>query len=160
VNCARIITYMRARAVACALMVSALLAAAALPAVSATSTTVVTVDVPSATSIVNQCVAPPARQLGLVAPGTNATTATGTDVCRIEFSSSNDSSTLRIGQADATGSAMTGAPMTAAQGTFGNWYSAIAAGASANAWVADSGSSRSLDGGLTWGSGGGFTDGG
>lgn len=128
---------------------------AAPPARTASSSTVITADVPSATSISNQCTAEPARSLGVVQPGSAATTATGAGVCRVDFSSSNDTSTLRIGQADASATAMAGAPVMSEQGTSHADGFAIAAGSANVAYLGGgSGYRRSTDGGDTWSSAG------
>jgi len=67
---------------------------------------VITVIIPSATTLTNSCTADSARSFGTVQPASVATTVTGAGVCRIDFSSSNDTSMLRIGQTDGTGTAM------------------------------------------------------
>jgi photosystem II stability/assembly factor-like uncharacterized protein len=96
--------------------------AAAVGAGAATSTTVVTVQVPSAVSLTNNCTNPAGYRFGVVQVNTPATTATGAGVCSFQFSSSNDSSMLRIGQKDGGlgGNAM-GLPPVSAIYTGGNF---------------------------------------
>jgi hypothetical protein len=87
---------------ACALACG--LAVASAPA--ATSSTVVSATVPSATFLANPtCLGAPtgATEFGVVLPGTTA--VTGTD-CTITFGSSNDTASLRAYQYDRAGSAM------------------------------------------------------
>ncbi|MCW2922568.1 MAG: hypothetical protein JWL76_2442 [Thermoleophilia bacterium] len=92
--------------------VIALLACACWVAASASgasSALVVSMDVPSATSLTNNCTATPATRFGSVLPGTEATTATGAGACSVTFGSSNDSSALRLGVRDGAANAMTSA---------------------------------------------------
>lgn len=63
-------------------------------------------DVPSAISLTDACTGPSAWNFGVVQPGTTALTDTGAGVCRMQFSSSNDSAQLRIAQRDGTSTAM------------------------------------------------------
>ena len=72
----------------------------------ATSSTVVTADIPSATVLDNDCTTEQATSLGVVQPGTYSRTATAGNVCRIGFRSSNDSARLNIRQSDGAGTAM------------------------------------------------------
>lgn len=72
----------------------------------ASSPVVVTMTVPSATTLTNQCTQSAAWNFGSVLPGTPATTAVGSGVCRVRFSSSNDTSALRMYQADRENTAM------------------------------------------------------
>ena len=67
-----------------------------------------TATVPSAISLTNSCHDRAAWSFGAILPGSATTTATGANVCRFTWSSSNDSSMLRIHQADRTGAAMVG----------------------------------------------------
>ncbi len=72
----------------------------------ASSGTVITADIPSASTIVNGCTAALATQFGSVLPDSGARTATGPGVCRITFGASNATSQLRISQKDGTGTAL------------------------------------------------------
>ncbi len=76
------------------------------------ASTVVGATVPSAITLGNQCHAKVAWSLGQVLPGSATTTATGANVCRFTWASTNDSSMLRIHQADRTGDAMQGQSST------------------------------------------------
>lgn len=94
---------MRALACAAALLT---LAGATVAASGATSTVVVTMDVPSATTLVTTGCAPGdagVTDFGTVQPG--AVVATSDD-CAVTFGSSNDSASLRLAQSDGTGTAM------------------------------------------------------
>ncbi|MCW2926458.1 MAG: hypothetical protein JWM86_426 [Thermoleophilia bacterium] len=91
-------------AVACAL--------AAMPAghvSAASSSVVVSMDVPSATTLTPSCSATTATSFGVVQPGTPATTATGAGACSVSWTSSNDGTSLRMMQSDRTGVAMAAA---------------------------------------------------
>ncbi|MBC7645347.1 MAG: hypothetical protein H7123_09475 [Thermoleophilia bacterium] len=73
----------------------------------ATSSVTVTANILSASSLTNFCTAAPATVFGAVSPGVNSMTATApASACRIDFGSSNNSSMLRISQADGAGRAM------------------------------------------------------
>ena len=72
----------------------------------ASSSTVVSMEVPSAISLTDGCTGSPAWNFGTVQPGSTALTSTGAGICRLQFSSSNDSAQLRIAQRDGTGTAM------------------------------------------------------
>ena len=90
---------------ACA-CVAALAAVASVPASgpAATGSTVVTVEVPSATTLVPSCATgSTATTFGTVLPGTN--TVTDAD-CQVQFGSSNDTSMLMVHQTDRSGRAM------------------------------------------------------
>lgn len=89
-----------------ALLVMLCAAAAVSSAAGATGSVTVSMQVPSATSITNSCTQEAAWSLGTILPGSGATTAVGGDVCRIGFSSSNDTASLRAVQADRTGAAL------------------------------------------------------
>ncbi len=87
-----------------------LLACASWVAASATgasSNVVVTMDVPSVTTITNNCTATTATRFGSVLPGTEATTATGAGACAVTFGSSNDTAALRLAMRDGAANAMT-----------------------------------------------------
>ncbi len=70
----------------------------------ATSNTVVSMSVPSATSLdVSTCTgSPTALSFGVILPGTSGTTSD----CTIQFGSSNDTSALRLSQVDGRGPAL------------------------------------------------------
>lgn len=72
----------------------------------ASTSTVVSMDVPSAITLTNSCTTASARSIGVVLPGGLGTTETGVGACRVAFGSSNDSSRLSIRQSDAVGTAM------------------------------------------------------
>ena len=81
---------------------------AAMPSGAATSGTVVGASVPSAVALGSSCHDRAAWSFGNLMPGSAVRTATGANVCRYTWSSSNSSSMLRIHQADRTGAAMVG----------------------------------------------------
>ncbi|MCW2921856.1 MAG: hypothetical protein JWL76_1730 [Thermoleophilia bacterium] len=72
----------------------------------ASSSLVITLDVPSAVEIVNNCSAPSATNLGTILPDTRATTATGSGACAVTWGATNDGTTLRMYQSDRTGVAL------------------------------------------------------
>ncbi|MCW2921340.1 MAG: hypothetical protein JWL76_1214 [Thermoleophilia bacterium] len=72
----------------------------------ASSSVVVTMDVPSAIQLTNGCTSTSATSFGTVLPGTGATTDTGAGRCIVSWGASNDSSMLRISQRDGVGTAM------------------------------------------------------
>ncbi|MCB0878072.1 MAG: hypothetical protein KDC46_03730 [Thermoleophilia bacterium] len=134
------------------------------PVVGATSSTVVTMEVPSATTFVDGCQAVAAVSLGIVQPDTPATTATGAQVCRFTFGSSNDTAMLRLSQYDSSGTAMVDDEP--------NWATtvsdsepqrglSIVPGLSSRAFIVNGwGGSRSTsDSGATWPGGGGMGSG-
>lgn len=82
------------------------LAALATSSFGASSSVVVTMDVPSAIQMTNGCSSTSATSLGTVLPGTGATTDTGAGRCIVSWGASNDSSMLRISQRDGVGTAM------------------------------------------------------
>lgn len=94
------------------LVAVALLGVAGGTASAATSSTVVGAAVPSSISLGDSCHQQAAWSFGTLLPGSGVTTATGAGVCRFTWSSSNDSSMLRIHQADRTGAAMQGQAST------------------------------------------------
>ena len=101
-----------------ALAASALIATlCATPGGAASSTVTVTATVPSATNLsATGCVSgSAAASLGTVLPGTSTTTSTD---CIVVFGSSNDTSMLRLYQADGAGSAMYRPPAGPVDGTF------------------------------------------
>ncbi|MCW2926595.1 MAG: hypothetical protein JWM86_563 [Thermoleophilia bacterium] len=121
----------------------------------ASSSVVVSLDVPSATSMTNQCTQQAAWNLGTVQPGTPATTSNGADVCRIRFSSTNNTSALRMYQADREGTAMARASTTWDKRSSSDNYlndvdtstggKAVAVGSGGNAFVSNnSGASWTL----------------
>jgi uncharacterized delta-60 repeat protein len=92
--------------VGAAVLAGVILAAAPMGVMGAASTTVVSVDVPSATSINTTGCATGAAgvtQFGLVAPGSSTVTSSN---CIVRFGSSNDSASLRVTQQDRVGGAM------------------------------------------------------
>lgn len=90
--------------VACALVCATAFAGGAD---GATSSVVVTADIPSASTLINGCTSAAATQFGSVLPDTGSRTATGiASVCRLTFGSSNNTSQLRISQKDGLGAAM------------------------------------------------------
>lgn len=105
-----------ARLLAAAAIVITVAAVGATVGRAATSTTVVSATVPSATNLtVTACAADtPATQLGTVLPGASARTAAS---CQVTFGSSNDTSMLRIAQGDGAGTAMATTGMGALQPT-------------------------------------------
>lgn len=105
-------------ALACSLLLVAAVLQAARPASGATSSTVVTATVPSATTLdATACAAGAAdvTDFGIVMPGSSA--VTGTD-CVVLFGSSNDTSMLLAYQTDQGGDAMRPAPTV---GTLAMW---------------------------------------
>ncbi len=118
----------------------------------ATSSTVVSATIPSATTLVTTgCASGTAgvTEFGTVLPGSPART---TNDCAVTFGSSNDSSTLRLAQADGAGTAM----QLAAKGTMTTGSSGILAAIGVAtrqvAWVGgNAGELRiTTDGGATW----------
>ncbi len=88
--------------VACACALACAMAIASSQA--ATSSVVVSMAVPSATTLdVAGCAATTAKSFGTVLPGTNAVTGTS---CSVLFGSSNDTSSLRLLQTDGVGTGM------------------------------------------------------
>jgi photosystem II stability/assembly factor-like uncharacterized protein len=75
-------------------------------AVGASSSVTVTMNVPSTTTLTNSCLATSARAFNVVQPHTPATTASGAGACQVSWSSSNDTSRLRIVQSDRSAPAM------------------------------------------------------
>jgi len=134
-------------AAACALLV-----ATSISGDAASSSTVITANVPSATSLTNTCTAPSARAFGVVQPGSSATTATGAGVCRFDFSSSNDTSMLRIGQDDGAGVAMGQASGTWPTKHNGSqeWFSTTRGSSAGTIFAGEYSLWRSTDSGATW----------
>ena len=119
----------------------------------ASSSTVVTMDVPSATTLTDQCSTDPARKFGVVQPGTPALTATGAGVCRFSFSSSNDSSMIRLSQRDQVGGAMaqTAGPFVAQRAWSNTYYTDVAVFDANTVMVTRPASVRSTtNGGSSW----------
>jgi photosystem II stability/assembly factor-like uncharacterized protein len=121
----------------------------------ATAPVTVSMSVPSAVTLTNQCATTASYDLGVTLPGAPALTSTTTP-CRIAFSSSNDSAMLRVAQKDGTGTAMTSATMTGAvkmaPATRFEAISAVAATPS-TAWAVGAGSSpiaKTVNSGATW----------
>lgn len=140
-----------ARAVACA----ALFAFAAISSsIGASSSVTVTLTVPSAVSITNDCAGPAATELGSVLPGAVALTGTGPGMCSVGFQSSNDSAMLRLGQADSSGAAMTLASGTwtwSVPQSISRLYGASFYDSSMVMAVGTGGQvRRSMDGGASW----------
>ncbi|MCW2925185.1 MAG: hypothetical protein JWM98_2589 [Thermoleophilia bacterium] len=120
----------------------------------ATSAVVVSMDVPSATQLTNGCTTAAGRAFGTVLPGTGATTSTAPAACRITFGSSNDTSSLRISQADGTGAAM-GRSSTASWPGFednANLYADAVAVDATTGWAVGSGGRvlRTANAGTSW----------
>lgn len=117
----------------------------------ASSSTVVAIDVPSAIQITNGCTGDPATRFGVVLPGSNATTDTGAGRCTVSWSSSNDSSMLRIAQRDGTGTAMS-SPTAFTGSTNYSLFNSVATVDGTNALAVGNGGtfSSSADGGATW----------
>ncbi|MCW2928505.1 MAG: Photosynthesis system assembly factor, partial [Thermoleophilia bacterium] len=117
----------------------------------ASAPVVVSMDIPSAISMTNGCTGSPATALGTVQPGTPATTATGAGACSIDWTSTNDSSMLRIGQRDGIGAAMS---KPTAIGGYTDWaiYTAVDTEDGTNAVAVGSGGryAYSTDSGATW----------
>ena len=139
------------------LVAACLLALASLATVSlgASSTVVVTMDVPSATLLTDNCDATAATDFGVVVPGTNALTATGADVCSVTFTSSNDSALLALGQKDGAGRAMGNMTMSSTypHSTASSRSNRVDAYDADLVYVAGQNATlrRTMDGGATWG---------
>ena len=140
-----------------ALAFAGVVAASLQPAVGtgATSGTVVGATVPSAISLQDGCTHAAARSFGSVLPGSNSTTATGANVCRYSFTSSNSSSMLRLYQADRATQAMVGRPTSWTQRSIGSASIDLShAGPTLmlaqNPWSVNGDYARSTDGGATW----------
>ncbi|MCW2927779.1 MAG: hypothetical protein JWM86_1747, partial [Thermoleophilia bacterium] len=135
---------------ACAMVAVAF--AAMAPA--ATAPIVVSMDVPSATSLTNACTSTGAYRFGTVQPGTPATTTTtpGSN-CRFGFTSTNDSAMLRIGTTDASDTAMSSgfAPMTGGM-TDTDVFTGVATSSASTAYAVRYNGQllRSTDAGATW----------
>ncbi|MCB0879852.1 MAG: hypothetical protein KDC46_12840 [Thermoleophilia bacterium] len=147
---------LRARAACTAVAVCALacaIAASARPAGAASSSVTVTLDVASSLSFSQSCISSGATSLGVVQPDTTATTATGSGACQMSWSSSNDTSRLRMVMSDRTAPAMAKAGNSWSNGKSGNnmmlgihaYDANIVFGSSEAAQV-----TRSNDGGSTW----------
>lgn len=83
-----------------ALLLFALLTCLAGSAGGASAPVVVTMDVPSASSLTNNCRQAAGYRFGTVQPGTPALTATATGACSFSFDSTNDTAMLRMYQRD------------------------------------------------------------
>lgn len=92
-------------------LVAAALATTSDRATGASSTVIVTMDVPSATTIDTSACGTNARQFGVLQPGTDAVTPAP---CTVTFGSSNDTSSLQVAQQDGSGAAMS-------RETLGGW---------------------------------------
>ena len=140
--------------VACALVCATAFASGAD---GASSSVVVTADVPSASTLINGCTSAAATQFGAVLPDAGSRTATGVgSVCRLTFGSSNNTSQLRISQSDGTGAAMAlgMTPPTLLGSTVFPGRTVGAFGYDANyGWLSGRSSTmyRTLNGGGTWG---------
>ncbi|MCW2925995.1 MAG: hypothetical protein JWM98_3399 [Thermoleophilia bacterium] len=117
----------------------------------ATSSVVVSADIPSAISLTNNCDGAPATKFGTVLPGAAATTATGAGRCNVTWTSSNDSSMLRIAQRDGTGTAMS-KPTTLGGSVGWGMFRAVDTADGTNLLGVGSGGtfSRSSNGGAAW----------
>ncbi|MCW2926245.1 MAG: hypothetical protein JWM86_213 [Thermoleophilia bacterium] len=124
------------------------------PAGGATSSTVVTADIPTATSLTDLCTTTPATSFGIVQPGTPATTSTGAP-CRFQFSSSNGTAQLRVRQADQTGTAMADDTLDVEESQYDERPQrsiSIEPGVPATAWTVDGwgGALRTTNSGGSW----------
>jgi photosystem II stability/assembly factor-like uncharacterized protein len=148
----------RARASVIAVAIAAVtLAAAIASAPAATSSTVVTMEVPSAITITNGCRGDAATAFGVVQPGSPALTATGAGRCSVAWTSSNDSSMLRIAQRDGTGTAMSRPASFAGPSDWARFKSVSSLDGANLVAGGDGGTfSRSADSGATWTHTGGF----
>lgn len=100
-----------------AVVVAMLTTLATAPVNGASSGTVVTANIPSATSITPTCGTGTSRaSFGTVLPGATAMTATD---CHVAFDSSNSTATLSVYQQDGSGAAMWGRPPGDLETTFG-----------------------------------------
>lgn len=121
----------------------------------ASSAIVISMDVPSATTLTNNCTAASATRFGNVLPGTEATTATGAGAaCSVTFGSSNDSSALRLGTRDGQSTAMSSPSLAWTTGRT-NGTALLTVDRSTSGTVALAGGqygliSRSIDGGSNW----------
>ena len=122
----------------------------------ATSSVVVTMDVPSATTLDATGCAPddPDRTaLGVVQPGTQAVTSLD---CNVLFGSSNDSSTLRVWQSDGDGDAMAAFPTSTVSGDLDHRTNDVDMADAATGWAVGDGTNtnnriyKTPDGGATW----------
>ncbi|MCW2926572.1 MAG: hypothetical protein JWM86_540 [Thermoleophilia bacterium] len=125
---------------------------ASISATGASAPIVVAMDVPSAITLTNGCTGDPARRFGIVQPGTSALTATGSGVCSVAFQSTNDSSMLRVGQSDSSGTAMGVAGTNASRVAGTSELRAVTmASATVGHAVGQSGRiMRTTNGGATW----------
>lgn len=89
-----------------AMLVTAAVVSSGGLAGAASSSVVVTLDVASSLSFTQSCNVATATSLGVVQPDIPATTATGSGACQLGWSSSNDSSRLRMVMSDRTAPAM------------------------------------------------------
>lgn len=138
---------------ALALMAGAVVASS-LPSQAASTSTVVTATIPSATTLVDQCTTAAASQFGTVLPGSPGLTST-TAPCRFQFSSSNNSAQLRVRQADSMATAMVDDSGTLQEARFADRMHndiAIEPGVPATAWTVDlwGGAFRTTDSGASW----------
>lgn len=153
-------TLARARAtvaplVAIILGLAAIQASGVVTASGASSATVVTMDVPTATQLTNGCTATAAASFGTIQPDTRGVTATAPgSVCRFTFASSNATAQLRVRQADGQGTAMSrgGSMTTSANARRLIEAVSIEPGNPAVAWAVDfwGGISRTANSGATW----------
>ena len=120
--------------------------------VAATSGTVVSAIVPSATNLdASTCAAgtPGMTDLGAVLPGSPASSTTD---CVVTFGSSNDSSTLRVSQADGVGTAMNAFSPTSMTSGTATVVGELHAFDRQRAWIGMNGGEirATTDGGQTW----------
>ncbi|MCW2925108.1 MAG: hypothetical protein JWM98_2512 [Thermoleophilia bacterium] len=119
------------------------------PAQAASSGTVVSATVPSATNVdASGCATgtPDVTDFGTVLPG--STNTTGAD-CTVLFGSSNDTARLDLYQRDGTGTAMSGGWGAQASGTGAFLYGVDAVDTS-TAWAVGGGIYATTNGGVTW----------
>ncbi len=144
----------RTPALAIAALAIAALAMAAGNGSAASGSVVVSMDVVSTTTLTNGCSTTAATAFGTMQPGASALTATGAGVCSFSFSSTNDTSQIRIGRRSGSTTAMetTGPVATLQQSTNGNAVYALHAHDASRIAMGSSGSTirRTLDGGSTW----------
>lgn len=118
----------------------------------ASSSTVVSVIVPSATTLTTGACAsgtPGVTEFGTVLPGSAART---TSDCTVTFGSSNDTATLRLSQADGTGTAMQKSERAAMNTGSAAILTHVAEWDRSTAWIAGNGGIilKTTNGGATW----------
>jgi photosystem II stability/assembly factor-like uncharacterized protein len=150
---ARRVVRVRAARLAGVLAIAAVVLASALGAGAgaATTTTIVTATVPSSTLLdPSGCATGTANVTVLPVTNPGVATVTSTD-CVVKFGSSNDTSMLKLYQADGVGTAMTEDAWTALAST-GQWLNAVAPVGDQTAYASGNGGVmlKSTNGGTSW----------